>query len=500
MATQSSSSPSRKGIAVPQHVVRLRELKEMTESAGQGHLMAFWDQLDLTGQRRLESQIRELDFAALRTLFNRRHDPQPIMAQVHKAQEPPAYRFSTLGEQALPPTAPRPISSVEAIKLGEAAIRAGKLGAILVAGGQGTRLGFDQPKGMYPIGPVSRNSLMQILFEKVLALSWRYGVSIPICLMTSTATHEETIAFLKKNKNFGVADKDVFFFRQGTMPVLDMDSGQVLLAAKDSLALNPDGHGGMLQAISTRPHERIPSVLETMSSRGIENLFYFQVDNPLVQVGSPEFLGYHLHAESEMTTQVVRKRFPTDHVGNVVSIDGALHVLEYSDIPDSVARRTNPNGSLAIWAGSIAVHLFRTAFLERMVPQVSALPFHTAKKKVAFINPERGTLIKPADVNSIKFERFIFDLMPQAANSVVVEVDSQNHFAPLKNPIGSLADSPETVTMRLSDMYTSWLRGAGAVVDGDSLYEISPLYALTSEILSEKIGARTVLDKTTFLR
>ncbi|MGL4943131.1 MAG: UTP--glucose-1-phosphate uridylyltransferase [Thermoguttaceae bacterium] len=498
---------NKKGLNVPIHVQRFRALKELTEASGNGHLLAFWDQITLEGQRRLESQIRELDFAQLRHLFERRNDPIPILSQASRAQDPPAYRFSTVDHNTCPPpTAPRPISPRDAKALGEDALRKGKLGVILVAGGQGTRLGFDHPKGMFPIGPVSQHTLFQIHFEKVLAMSQLYGVSIPLCLMTSVATHEETIAFLKQNRFFGLDEQNVFIFRQGTMPALDMETGRVYLESKDSIALSPDGHGGMLKAIATRPHEKIMSVLEAVMGRGVEHLFYFQVDNPLVQIGSPEFFGYHLHAESELTSQVIRKRFPTDRVGNVVSIDGRLHVLEYSDIPDEVAHRTKPDGSLNIWAGSIAVHIFSTAFLNRMAakvlasPSSSVLPFHTARKKVAYINPERGTLVRPIEPNAVKFERFIFDLLPEAANAVVVEVDTANHYAPLKNPSGSLADSPELVQMRLSDMYTSWLRAASVVVDSDSLYEISPLYALTPELLASKIAARTVLDRSTFLQ
>jgi UDP-N-acetylglucosamine/UDP-N-acetylgalactosamine diphosphorylase len=277
--------------------------------------------------------------------------------------------------------------------------------------------------------------------------------------MTSPATHTETVRYLKDQHYFGLPAEDVFIFCQGTMPAVSMDDGKVLLESKSSIALSPDGHGGMLAAIAKNKEpgtERsaVPgqnSVLAQLRQCGIEYLFYNQVDNPLVRIGSPEFLGYHLLSGSELTSQVIRKRLPNDKVGNIVEADGRLYVIEYSDLPESVGKQTNPDGSLKIWAGSIAVHVFNLELLERASQSAASLPFHYARKKVPFVAIQSGghtpsdTQIKPDKENAIKFGRFIFDLLPSAKNAVVVEVDPPNHYAPLKNAPGSPTDSPETV-------------------------------------------------------
>jgi len=263
------------------------------------------------------------------------------------------------------------------------------------------------------------------------------------------------------------------------MPAVDMHSGKVLLAEKKSLALSPDGHGGMLAAINKA------SILDQLQNRGIKHLFYFQVDNPFVDICSPEFLGYHLVSGSEMTSQVIRKRQASDRVGNVVELDGKLHVIEYSDIPEVLANRRFSDGSLQIWAGSIAVHQFDLGFLRRVSPIASALPFHIAKKKVSYIDEYRQ-LVVPQEPNAIKFERFIFDLMPSANNAVVVEVDIPNNYGPLKNAPGEASDSPETVKTQLSEMYRRWFAQAGSQIAPNTIVEISPLYALNAEELATK--------------
>jgi len=325
--------------------------------------------------------------------------------------------------------------------------------------------------------------------------------------MTSPATHTETVKLLADNNYIALSAEDVAIFCQGTMPAVSMplyqeDGGKVLLDSKGGIALSPDGHGGMLAAIT----KGSPSVLTQLRERGIDYLCYNQVDNPLIRIGSPEFLGYHLLSGSELTSQVIRKRTPSDKVGNIVEVEGRLHVIEYSDLPEAVGRQTNPDGSLKIWAGSIAVHVFNVELLERASQSVASLPFHYARKKVPFVEIKSGGLtppgerIKPDKENAIKFERFIFDLLPSAKNAVVVEVDPPNHYAPLKNAPGSPSDSPETVKRDISAMHTAWLRQAGAVVQEGTPIEISPLFADSPEAVAEKIKKGQRFDRPTYLR
>jgi UDP-N-acetylglucosamine/UDP-N-acetylgalactosamine diphosphorylase len=241
--------------------------------------------------------------------------------------------------------------------------------------------------------------------------------------------------------------------------------------------------------------------LADIRRRGLRQLFYFQVDNPLVGVCDPEFIGYHLLAGSEMSTQVVAKQTPRDNVGNVVEIDGRVQILEYSDLnplPDEIVLRREADGSPVFWAGNIAVHVMDVAFLQRMAANSDSLPFHVARKKVPFID-ETGQLVEPEQPNAMKFERFIFDLLPAAERSIVMEVDEAAVFAPLKNAPGAERDSPERVQAQMMALHRRWLRAAGAEVGEDVPVEISPLWALDAEELRAKVVASQRFNSATYL-
>ena len=449
---------------------------------GQEHLLAFWDELTENQRRGLVEQIADVDFAAIAELARKQQQAADFAALAARAEPPPAFRLGG-SDNRFPAT--------EARAAAIAAFERGEVGAILVAGGQGTRLGFPHPKGMFPIGPVSHAPLFQILFEKVLALGRRHGAPVPLYLMTSPATHAETVAYLEQKQRFGLAADDVHVFCQGQMPAVEIDSGRLLLEDRDRLALSPDGHGGTLAALAKS------GGLADMARRGLRHVLYFQVDNPLAEFCDPEFLGYHLLSDSEMTSQVVRKSFPLERVGNVVSVDGHLQIIEYSDLPDAMAALTNPDGSLKFWAGSIAVHLFERAFLERMQAQAGGLPFHVARKKVAHIDSD-GNRIEPQEPNAIKFERFIFDLLPSAARAIVVEIAAARGFAPVKNAPGEQQDTPEAVQAAMVALHSEWLREAGATVAPGTQVEISPLFALDAAELSGKVTRGLQVTQPTY--
>jgi len=447
------------------------ELYQLLSDHGQEHVLAFWDSLLPVEREALAEEIRAIDFELLESLYASAGEETDWHALADRAGPPRAFRLDTTRN---------PFSPEQACRRAGEALSAGRMGVVLVAGGQGSRLGFDHPKGMFPIGPVSGKSLFQIHLEKIVALSRQYGAPVPLYLMTSPATHEETVAFLQEHDRFGLPEEDLNIFCQGTMPAVDAETGKLILAQRHALCLSPDGHGGMLQALSQSGY------LEEMSRRGIEHLFYFQVDNPLVDIGDEEFLGYHLLSDSELSSQVIAKRDPLEKVGNVVEVDGRLRIIEYSDLPDEAARRRNPDGSLVIWAGSIAVHAMEVAFLRRMADRADALPFHVARKKVPHLTPS-GQWVDPKQPNAIKFERFIFDLLPSARNAVVVEVDPKRRFAPLKNASGEKQDTPEAVRAQMAAEHADWLRRAGAEVEDEIPVEISPLFARNAGQLAKKI-------------
>ena len=460
------------------------ELLRILRPYGQEHLLAFWDQLDPDRQESLARQIRAIDWPLIERLYRDRDDQADFGQLADRASPPPAFRLQTAENRFTPR---------QARDCGRQALSAGHLGVIVVAGGQGTRLGFDHPKGMFPIGPVSGRSLFQVHVEKILAVGRRYGVRIPLWLMTSPATHDETVEFFGRHRRFGLAEDDLRIFCQGTMPAVDAATGKVLLDRPDRLALSPDGHGGTLAALAGS------GALKEIGQRGIRQLFYLQVDNPLVDVSGPELIGYHLLSGSEMTTQVIAKREPLERVGNVVEVGGRLMVIEYSDLPDDVAQRRNADGSLEIWAGSIAVHVIDTGLLERMADRADGLPFHLAHKKVAYLDPA-GRRIEPEEPNAIKFERFIFDLIPWARNAIVVEVDSAEGFAPLKSASGAQRDTPETVKAQMVALHRDWLRRAGAEVADGVDVELSPLWALDADELAAKIPPGTRVTEPTYFR
>jgi UDP-N-acetylglucosamine/UDP-N-acetylgalactosamine diphosphorylase len=448
----------------------------------QQHLLAFWDELSEPERSVLADQIAHVDFAALADLKKKELEPTDFAALAARAEPPPTLRLGASDNR---------IPRDEAQATGVAAFSRGKVGAILVAGGQGTRLGFPHPKGMFPIGPISKAPLFQLLFEKLLALARRYGRTVPLYLMTSPATHEETVAYLNEQQRFGLSADDLHIFCQAQMPAVEISTGRLLLEEKSRLALSPDGHGGMLAALVKS------GGLADMARRCLAHLLYFQVDNPIAEFGDPEFLGYHLLAGSEMTSQVIRKSEPLERVGNVVSVNGHLQVIEYSDLPEAVARLTNPDGSLRFWAGSIAVHIFEREFLERMQTDAAALPFHVAKKKVPHIDAAGGR-VEPQAPNAIKFERFIFDLLPSAARAIVVEIDAAKGFAPVKNAPGEKQDTPEAVQAAIVALHTDWLRQAGATVARGTPVEISPLFALDANELAGKIAPGLHVTQPTY--
>lgn len=439
------------------------QLLEILKPHDQEHLLAAWDKLDSADQSRLAAQIQAVDFALLAKLRTGDGAGPDWEALSRRAEPPPAYR---LGDERRTSLAP------QAKAAGEEALRAGRVGMILVAGGSGTRLGFEHPKGMFPIGPVSQRTLFQILIERLLAASRKYGARIPLYLMTSLATHDETVAFLQQKNRFGLPAEDLIIFRQGSMPALDAATGHVLLAGPDELFLGPDGHGGMLAAFCSGE----ASCLADAKRRGIEHLFYGQVDNPLTQICDPELIGFHRLAKSEMTTQVVEKSGPLEKVGNVVSVDGQVRIIEYSDLPREAAERRDEHGAPVLWAGNIAVHLFDIAFLERMASEASALPFHLAKKKTPFYDAVSGQVVEPAEPNSLKFERFIFDLLPFAKNAIAVEAAKADAFAPVKNSNDEPFDTPATAQSAMIARHTALLRSFGTLVEEGTPVELGPRF------------------------
>lgn len=465
------------------------ELEARLRSHDQLHLLKFWEELDAAGQQQLAQQIMSIDFDLLDSLFRDEID-QPDWAELaRQASPPPAVR---LHERKPGATNPLDITVEQARRAGVAALEQGEVGVILVAGGQGSRLGFEKPKGMYPIGPLSKATLAQIHVEKIRAIAGRHGKAVPLYMMTSPVTHDDTLDFLGANAHLGLNKNDLFVFCQGTMPAVDAKSGQVLLEAKDSIFLSPDGHGGTVAALGAS------GAFDDMRRRGIKYLFYFQVDNPLAPICDAELIGFHILAQSELTSLAIAKESPQERLGNFVMIDGRMSIIEYSDFPDDVAEERDAEGRLRFWAGSVAIHVFDVAFLERSLKLKETLPFHVAHKKAEYID-DAGQLVQPSEPNALKFERFIFDLLPHAERPIVIEYAEEEAFAPLKNASGAPKDTPEYVHQFLLNQHRRWLEAAGAEVAPGVHVEISPLFALDAQEVAKRVKPGTKFEKSHYL-
>ncbi|MBO7722418.1 MAG: UTP--glucose-1-phosphate uridylyltransferase [Thermoguttaceae bacterium] len=475
---------------------------------GQEQLLTFWDELSEEQKAFLEGEINRVDFEQIQRLFEHRNDVPESSQMAYRCSEPVSFRLSDLRERVdTPPFPDSQYDPYEAREIGEGMLRHGRIAAAVVAGGQGTRLDFPHAKGFYPIGPLSNASLFQIHVERIRAVARKYNTRIPFLIQTSPATHDETIVFFREHENFGLPDEDVLIFCQGTMPSVRFEDGKIFLREKWEVAKSPDGHGGFLACANAPAPDawseksRKEGVLADMESRGIEEIFYFQIDNPIIDIASPEFIGYHMLSRSEFSSQVVRKVHPKDRVGNMVMVDGRLHVIEYSDLPDDAGARRKPDGSLEIWAGSIAVHMMNVKFLRAKANLAGSLPFHIAKKKVPFVvtSPEEGapvgTHIKPESPNAIKFEKFIFDLLPQANNPIVVEIDASTGFAPLKNHDRVPTDNPTTTRAGLSNLYKLWLNNMGIQLADGVIVEVSPLFANSAAELRDRLLAEGMWPK-----
>ncbi|MCG8604846.1 UDPGP type 1 family protein [bacterium] len=448
---------------------------DRVQVAGQSHVFKFWDDLKPESKRKLLKQLDSIDFALLARLFQEHiQGSQPMKSEG---------TFEPADFYTIPRTATELEERQELRRLGEKTLREGRVSAFLVAGGQGTRLGYDGPKGAFPISAIARKSLFQIHAEKLLALRKKYEAVIPWCIMTSEANHQATCGFFHEHDHFGLDPSSVRFFTQEMIPAIDR-RGRLLLEAKDYVFTNPNGHGGSLSALKKS------GTIDALKATGIDLIFFFQVDNVLTKICDPCFIGLHVREEAEMSAKVIRKKDPEEKVGVIGRINGQYSVIEYSDFTRAQKHARNSDGSLKFSAGSIATHLFNLDFIERENRQGLQLPFHIAHKRIPYLD-DNGALVKPKQPNGYKFETFVFDALKDTKRVAVMEVDRSEEFSPLKNAEGD--NSPETVHRAMSNLFGSWLHRTGIAIPRDAEnnvvgdIEISPLFAIEESDLDGKL-------------
>lgn len=450
-----------------------QELCTRAARFGQEHLFHFWDELDDNRRRALLHDVERIDFALVQRL-----------AQSSDASVAAGFTDGAVSAPDVLPAEPGSALTkryAQARERGCELLAESRVAAMVVAGGQGTRLGYDAPKGTFPIGPVSGKTLFQLFAESIRATQLRYGCRLPWYVMTSEATDADTRRFFKDRGFFGLDPDEVVFFQQGVMPAVD-DRGRVLLAEKHRVALSPNGHGGSLTALAEC------GVLDALAARGVTALSYFQVDNPLVSPADPLFIGLHALENAQLSSIAVPKADELEKVGNFAKVDGKLQVIEYSDLPEELARAKGPDGARMLDSGSVAIHMFCPRFVRSITCGGELeLPWHIASKKVPHIDLETGAPVNPDKPNARKFEMFVFDAIPLAERTLVLQRHRRDCFSPVKNAEG--VDSPATAKRDMVRRALDWLAECGIAVppehDGQpaAVVEISPLRALDAEQL-----------------
>ncbi|KAM4527965.1 UDP-N-acetylhexosamine pyrophosphorylase-like protein 1 isoform 2-T2 [Odontesthes bonariensis] len=490
----------------------LEEVKDSLEIAGQSHVLQFWPEL---GEEERSAFLREL--AQL--------DMEGLRGRCEAAAGAAASESRGLSGN-IDPVPPEFIGSVKKSDKnnilqweneGFVQISNKRVGVLLLAGGQGTRLGVQYPKGMYDVGLPSGKTLYQIQAERIHKIQELADIkhgskcTIPWYIMTSEFTLAPTEKFFEDNNYFGLEPSNVIMFEQRMIPAVTFD-GKVILQGKGKIALAPDGNGGLYQALVDN------NILVDMKKRGVEYLYVYCVDNILVKMADPVFIGFCVTKGADCGAKVVEKMHPAEAVGVVCRVQGIPQVVEYSEMQQEMAELRGPGGELIYNAGNICIHFFTRTFLQDVAEKFEGqLKQHVAIKKVPFVDA-RGSQVKPTKPNGIKMEKFVFDVFPFSRNFVVFEVEREDEFSPLKNSDEAAIDSPTSARNSLLAQHCRWATSAGATlldVHGNSIpptasvlardhppaqCEISPLVSYFGEGLEkllkrQKLTTPFILDK-----
>lgn len=486
----------------------LESLKARYVKNGQDHLFSFFDGCNAEEKEEFLSCLKEVD---VDDFFSN------TWPSVMKTKQEAALLNSAAVEEKGEGTAVAPFTEI--VDSSEAKedekkqwwdhgldlIAGNKVACVLMAGGQGTRLGFDQPKGCFDLLLPSRKTLFQLQAErlkraKTLAAAKQQknesSLSVPFYIMTSTATHDATIRFFREHDFFGLPPQDVLFFQQGQLPAVTPD-GKIILETRSKISLAPNGNGGIYLALKKA------GILDDMKRRGVEGVHVFGVDNALVRVADPSFIGFsHLH-QADCVNKVVLKEDPSERVGVMVRRGGRCQVMEYSEMSPETSRLRGENGRLLYSAANIAQHFFSRTFLETCAS--AQLPFHWAEKKIASIDAKGHA----SSVNGIKMEMFIFDVFPLADKIFAFAVRRDEEFAPIKNACAPGAvDTPDTARCLISKYHARLLLAAGGKLQVGTtgadiaksselgpldLFEVSPLTSYQGEGLEDLVSSRTLI-------
>jgi len=393
-----------------------QEAYQKLEKYGQTHLLKYYEELTTASQEKLLSQIEETDFSVLSAIKNSgapctRGKITPLKALEIKDIEPRKAEFTALGIEA---------------------IRAGKVGAVILAGGMGTRLGSDKPKGLYNIGLNKPVYIFQRLIENLLDVVEQTGTIVPLYIMTSDKNNDETIAFMKEHNYFGYDKNNVTFFKQEMAPASDYN-GKVFLEEKGLIASSPNGNGGWYASMDKN------GVAKAAKARGVEWLNIFNVDNPLQRIADPCFVGATIDAACVVGAKVVHKNTRDEKVGAICLEDGRPSIVEYYDMTDELMDAKDENGNPAYGFGVIMNYLFKVKSLDEILEK--KLEIHLVEKKIPYLNDESKP-VNPTEPNGYKYEMLALDMIHQLDSCLPYEVVREYEFAPIKNLTG--VDSVES--------------------------------------------------------
>lgn len=400
--------------------MNFEELKEKVEKYGQEQVLNNYDKSDETTREALSEQIQRIDFEKLNKLYEQTKNEVSFDNDVI---EPISYVDKEKLSQE---------DYEKYLEIGETAIKNGEYSIVTMAGGQGTRLGHNGPKGTFDIGLDSHKSIFEILTDSIKAESEKYGVTIPWYIMTSKENNDDTVAFFENNNYFGYDKNAVKFFQQGKLPMCD-ESGKIILNEKGLIKEASDGHGGIFQSMKRG------NVTEDMKQKGVKWAFVGPVDNVLVKMVDPILLGIMIDKGYPAGGKSVVKANPSEKVGVFCKRNGKPGVVEYTEITKEMAERTDANGELVFGESHLNCNMFSVDAIEMVANK--DLPYHIAHKKASYLD-ENGNLIVPEKPNAYKFESFIFDAFDMLSDMAILRVKREEEFAPVKNAEGT--DSPET--------------------------------------------------------
>lgn len=390
---------------------------EVVRNYNQEHLLKYYDELDAQGQEKLLKQIENLNWSLLNLLEDRK-----------STEDSRGY---------LEPLGALEVDEIEANKahfeeVGIDALKAGKVGAILLAGGQGTRLGFDKPKGTFCVGVNKELYIFECLINNLMDVVRKAEAWVPLYIMTSDKNNDDTIAFFKEHDYFGYNPDFVHFFKQEMAPSVGYD-GKIYMESKDSISLSPNGNGGWFLSLQKA------GFVEQMKEQGVEWLTVFAVDNVLQRINNPEFLGAVIDSKAQCGAKVVRKAAPDERIGVLCLEDGKPSIVEYYEMTYDMVHLKDERGNLLYNFGVILNYMFRIDALEEISKNV--MPYHIVEKKIPHLDVD-GNLVKPEKPNGYKFEVLVLDMIHLMDSCCSYEVVREKEFAPIKNLHG--VDSVDT--------------------------------------------------------